>query len=187
MRRHETVDMRVYSLVGQDDRELQSVTGVQLVKDGLAPANELVMAVTALEILRCQVVVSVDVQDLAHRGVCSSRGHFSSITLLPRTHQLDGPDLPWHPHQDLAGEVLRGLGWLSMSELGLRRVEPELRDHGHVHLGFTPGRLPEEGLGDPPLVSFWQGFLPSFCQEDSCIVEKKKCNASTSSLASTQS
>ena len=56
-------------LVGEQHRELDAVTEVQLAGDGAAPADELLLALGALQVLCGQVVEAVHVQHLAHARV----------------------------------------------------------------------------------------------------------------------
>ena len=59
-------------LVGQDCRELETVPNVQLLQDRMAPADDFFLAVRALQVLSCQIVVAINIYNLAHVRVHAS-------------------------------------------------------------------------------------------------------------------
>ena len=155
-----------YSLVSEDDGELQPMSDIQLSQDGLAPADDLPMTSATLQVLSCQVVVTVNVQDLPNGGVDSCWRQFLSIALLVWTYmyQPGSPPPPWHPHEYATGHVARRLRWLAEVELWLGRVVPEIGDPCHVDFCLPLCWHLEELTWNPLVISFGQALLPSFCQ-----------------------
>ena len=148
-------------------RKLAPVTNVQLLQDGLAPADYLLLACRALKVLWRKWVVTSHTQNLPHVGVDATGGQLMVFASWLRADEPQLPQLSWQPHQQGPGKVAADLRQLVTDQWRLRRVPPKFCHFGSVKLHLACACWDRKKLPRHPLVvSSRQCLLPSLRQNE---------------------
>lgn len=150
--------------IRQQAGKLDSMTHVELVDKRPIPADVFCTATGTPQVISCQQIVPVDVENLPHMRVDTGRRQLLSVTRFTGTAEDDFPQSTWHPQKETVTKVGVRMWGLVADRRWLGWVVPELAGFAGVQFHATGCREFEKGLGYPLVVGLWQRPSPTVWQ-----------------------
>ncbi|KAH3826016.1 hypothetical protein DPMN_127905 [Dreissena polymorpha] len=150
----DSFNCHVYLLVGKQHRKQLLVGCVQLVEDGLAPAEKSLLAAFTLQLLCHTVIIASEPQDLADMFIWTSGHHLLTTAWAFKARP---PETTRHPAQEGVAKVPVNIWQASVDTCRLWWVVPQLAD---IHLNPALGIVRDNCLGDPRVVHGGKVPLP---------------------------